>query len=41
MLGKGDETTEQEMDRSVAESPAKYDIGTPDRNIEIEDEVGV
>ena len=41
ILGKGDEKTERKMDRSVANSPAKYDIGTPDRNIEMEDEVGV
>ena len=41
MLGKGDENNERKIDRSVADSPAKYDIGTPGRNIEMEDEVGI
>ena len=39
ILGKGDEHIERGIDRSVAHSPAKYDIGTPGRNIEMEDEV--
>ena len=43
VLGKGDgnEKTEREMDRSVAESPARYDIGTPGRGSGMEDEVGI
>ena len=43
VFGKGDgkEKTEREMDRSVAESPARYDIGTPGRGSEMEDEVGI
>ena len=32
--GKGGETTERELDRCVADGPAKYDIG-------MEDEVGI
>ena len=41
ILGKGDENTERGLDKSVAESPAKYGIGTPGRDIELEDEVGI
>ena len=41
ILGNGDEQIERKMDRSVADSPAKYDIGTPGRNIEMEDEAGI
>ena len=41
ILGKGDYNTERGMDRSVANSPAEYDIGTPGRTIEMEDEVAI
>ena len=41
MLGKGDEHIERGMDRSVANSPARYDSGTPGCNIEMEDKVGI
>ena len=41
IIGKGDEHIERGMDRSVSNSPAKYNIGTPGRNIEMEDGVGI
>ena len=41
ILGKGDEKIERGMDTSVANGPAEYGIGTPGRNIDMEDEVGI
>ena len=41
IIGTCDRIIEREVDRSVADSPAKYDIGTPGRSSETEDEVGI
>ena len=45
ILGKGYGQTKKkavrEIVRSVANSPAKYDIGTPGRSSEMEDKVGI
>ena len=41
VLGKGDRILEREVDRSVANSLAKYDIGTSGRSSEMEDEDGI
>ena len=38
---KGDRVIEREVNRSVANSPARYDFGTPSRSSEMEDEVGI
>ena len=41
MLGEGDWNIEREVDRSLPNSPAKYDIGTPGRIIEMEDSIAI
>ena len=41
IIGKGGESTERDMDRSAGNSPAKYDISKPGRNIEMDNEIGI